>query len=136
MNLAKDLKTNSPASKTVQNEAVHLWGSLLPEDLVDFYKESNGAEGPVGDQGYIQLWPLEILEKRNNALQVAKNLPNTLIFASNGGSFYYGYSPNYGYFMVDPISWKDDLFEGGTTLAELFTKIGNGSLIRITTQQM
>jgi hypothetical protein len=130
MNIPNTLKKQSPVTEKVFQDFLLQNVFSLPADLQGFYKESNGAEGALGESGYIQIWPIETLVKRNENLNVASNLPGALIFASNGGSFNYGYHVNFGYFMVDPISWSEDLFVGGKTLEELFDLIGKGVLIR------
>jgi len=134
MKIPETIKTNEPATEDIILNTASELGIILPEDLNNFYKKSNGAEGTLGTQGYIQIWPIDTLSERNKKMETTSNLPESIIFASNGGSFNYGYSAERGnehYFMVDPISMKDDIFEGGKTLEELFARIGDGVLERM-----
>lgn len=52
--LLPHVELNKPVSKNVLAEIqAHI---ELPDSYEEFLRESNGLEGPIGDQGYIQLW--------------------------------------------------------------------------------
>src|SRR5690348_2032368 len=38
----------------------------LPKDYVDFMREANGVEGEVGENGWLDLFPIEQLEIHND----------------------------------------------------------------------
>ncbi len=128
------IKFNPPASKeAIEYSSINL-GIKFPEDLVVFYKKSNGGEGSLGEKGYIQLWRVEDLAKFNADLNTQESLPNTFLFASNGGGTNYGYRYKDGegcYFSVDPISMQEDCFYGGKTLNELLDKVSCGTFERM-----
>lgn len=65
----------------------------LPDDLYTLYKESNGAEGVIGD-GYLILWPLSELIDLNRAYNVEKFAPDFFLFGSDGGDIAYGVERN------------------------------------------
>jgi hypothetical protein len=41
--------------------------TIFPPDYVAFMRESDGGEGDVGTEGYIQLWPIGALVERPKA---------------------------------------------------------------------
>ena len=57
----------------------------LPADYLDFLRSSNGAEGPIGQNGYLVLWPLEDVPLRNMELSVDIHLPNSLSVSTMRG---------------------------------------------------
>ncbi len=62
-----------------------------PADYVAFIKRANGAEGPVGAEGYLQLWRLEELCELNREYQVEQFAPGLFLFGSDGGGEAYGF---------------------------------------------
>lgn len=57
----------------------------LPEDYVGFLLHTNGADGPVGETGYVSLWAIDELSELNNGYRVAEFAPGLLLFGSDGG---------------------------------------------------
>lgn len=49
-------------------------GIKLPSDYIDFMKEHNGGEGPIGNNNYGRFYKLEELEKINNEYEVQPNI--------------------------------------------------------------
>ena len=133
MQIPSSLHKQAPSLTTQIDQVSRELALEIPEELIELYEESNGLEGTLGSNGYIQVWSLDRIVRRNRALNVQEILPGAFLFASNGGSFYYGYNTNpdkKGYFMVDPISMTKEIFEGGNTLQELFDRIGKSLLIK------
>ncbi len=62
-----------------------------PADYVAFMRSANGAEGPVGAEGYLQLWRLEELIELNREYQVEQFAPGLVLFGSDGGGEAYGF---------------------------------------------
>jgi SMI1 / KNR4 family (SUKH-1) len=65
------------------------FGYAIPDDYFAFIKVSNGGEGPVGERGYVQLWPVDDLEKESRDYDPERAAPHLLMFGSNlGGTVY------------------------------------------------
>jgi hypothetical protein len=66
------------------------FGKKVPEDYIEFMRETNGAEGTVGDS-YIQIWPVENILSLNKEYRSDEFTPGLLIFASDGGDTAYAF---------------------------------------------
>jgi hypothetical protein len=65
------------------------FGHAIPDDYFDFVQVSNGGEGPVGERGYVQMWPVEDLERESRKYDPEGMTPHLLLFGSNlGGTVY------------------------------------------------
>ena len=78
-------------------------GVPLPKDYLDFMTEHNGGEGAVGDNAYMQLFPLEELEQVNKDYSVKEFLPEDCLIGSSMGGEFYGISKEGVYFAVPDI---------------------------------
>jgi hypothetical protein len=77
------LRAPAKASAIAQFQIDH--GIELPEDYVDFLLHSNGADGPVGETGYVSLWGIDELIELNRGYRVEEFAPGILLFGSDGG---------------------------------------------------
>lgn len=66
-------------------------GISLPAEYLEFMIESNGADGFVGSNSYLILWPLEELASLNEASGVHEFAPGLLLFGSDGGGTGYAF---------------------------------------------
>jgi hypothetical protein len=57
---------------------------LLPDDYLNFVRETNGCEGFAGEW-YLMLWPIEQLEQLNREYEAQEYVPDVLLFGSDGG---------------------------------------------------
>ncbi len=82
--LAEGLELNEGAPPDTIEAVQAALGVTFPEDLVSFLRDSNGAEGLIGD-GYLNLFPVEELVELNEIPLMG--LPNRrfVLFASDGG---------------------------------------------------
>ncbi len=67
-------------------------GISAPEDYVSFMSRSNGAEGAIGDAGYLVLWPVEKMEALNREYNIAEFAPGYVLFGSDGGDTAFAFS--------------------------------------------
>jgi hypothetical protein len=56
----------------------------LPEQYAEFMKVTNGGEGHIGKNSYVQLFPLQDLMSINQAAATNRFAPGLFIFGSNG----------------------------------------------------
>ena len=66
------------------------FGKTLPSDYVDFLKNTNGADGIVGDH-YVILWGVDELILLNQSYQVDRYAKDLLIIGSDGGGEAFGF---------------------------------------------
>lgn len=83
--LAGALTLRGPAIASVIEHFQAESGIKLPEDYVGFLLHSNGADGPVGQTGYVSLWAIDELSELNSGYRVAEFAPGLLLFGSDGG---------------------------------------------------
>lgn len=63
----------------------------FPDDYKGFLMQSSGAEGPIGAESYLVLWPLDDIADHNLGYKVAEFAPNLVLFGSNGGGTAYAF---------------------------------------------
>ena len=64
-------------------------GFRLPDDYLDFLRETNGYTGEVGRVGYVAIWPAAEVLPTNEANHFRERIPGFVLFASNEGSEMY-----------------------------------------------
>lgn len=64
----------------------------FPSDFLTFLKNTDGAEGPIGKNGYISLWSLKQMVVLNDEYFVNKYKPNLMLFGTDGGGEGFGYN--------------------------------------------
>ena len=64
-------------------------GYRLPDDYLDFMRETNGYTGEVGARGFVCIWPIDEVLPTNQANHFREWIPGLVLFASNeSGDFY------------------------------------------------
>jgi len=80
-----NLDLNAGASNALVQDIQSQLGLFLPDDYIEFMMESNGAEGRVGPNAYLQLWSLGELPSLNKGYAVDEFAPGIVLFGSSGG---------------------------------------------------
>jgi hypothetical protein len=63
-----------------------------PSEYLDFMLSSDGGAGPVGENSYLQIWPVGDLSELNDDLDyVTDDYPDWLFFGSNGGGMWFAF---------------------------------------------
>lgn len=76
----------SPASEAAIQALAEQSGLELPNEYLDFLRQSNGGCGPLRiEPGWLQLWPAEEVVAVNRDYEVALWLPGLFGFGSSGG---------------------------------------------------
>jgi hypothetical protein len=89
--LTKALKKNPGADENALGQMSSSLGISLPADYVEFLRSTNGAEGPVGEQSYVSVWPVEEVKVLNDEYAVSEFAPGLLLFGSDGGDTGYAF---------------------------------------------
>ena len=73
------------ASPEAIEELLEYASTGLPRAYLDFLRTRNGAEGPVGENGYVALYAAEDIQRMNDGYQVSRFAPGLLLIGSDGG---------------------------------------------------
>ena len=63
----------------------------LPAEYRAFMERSNGAEGVIGEVGYLMLWSIEDVADLNDEYGVTEFAPDLVLFGSDGGDTGYAF---------------------------------------------
>jgi hypothetical protein len=85
LQVAPEFELRQPLSLSEIEEWQTASGLRLPGSYVEFLLLSNGGEGPIGEGGYLMLWPLELLLVESKQLSGIADRPIYLSVGSNGG---------------------------------------------------
>ncbi len=119
-----DQMTLCPGATAATIDAVEAFaGVTLPSQYKAFLAYSNGAEGSIGEQGYLVLYNSEEVINLNKNFSVSEAMPGFLKIGGDGGNVVYGVdtrsnSPEEMHFV------ETDLIGGmtwGTVFHEVFS---------------
>ena len=83
---------------------LEIWAKTsLPKSYLDVLKRTNGAEGPVGDSGYLQLWTTEDVPRDTEDYEVAEYAPGFMLIGSSGGGSAFAIdigNPSLGFYRI------------------------------------
>jgi hypothetical protein len=79
------------ASIALLREIERTLGVSFPAQYVEFMTGSNGAEGFVGPNSYLMLWPVEEIASLNQTYEVHRFAPGLTLFGSDGGGTAYAF---------------------------------------------
>lgn len=89
--LISDMDLNEPADEKEIKELENTLGYTLPIEYREFMLYSNGAEGELGAESYLVIWPIEDIISLNEAYNVSQYTPGILYFGSDGGDTAYAF---------------------------------------------
>ncbi len=89
--LTGELEFNPGTSDDVLRKVESRLNISLPTQYVDFLRQSNGAEGSVGENSYLVLWSIEEIEPLNEAYAVNEFAPGLIFIGSDGGDVAYAF---------------------------------------------
>lgn len=85
LSLTQNLKKKGPTSLlTIKQVEVSL-EVIFPKDYKEWMLVSNGCSGEIGENTFIQLWPISEIIKLNDLYQTSKFAPGLIFFGSDGG---------------------------------------------------
>lgn len=76
---------NPPISDEELSEFQKHINFQLPASYKEFLRASNGGEGFVGANGYVALWPVEMILRNRLGYEFDKYFPDYIPIGSNGG---------------------------------------------------
>lgn len=129
--LTEFFEKNPPADPGTFNSIVESIDVQLPDDYLDFMRESNGGEGGIRKGQWLRLWPIEEINQANIDYKVAEYAPDLLLIGSNGGSLGFGIKRKERIFVaVDMYDNDDDVYTYGESFKSFLqgiTVFGDGS---------
>lgn len=91
LELTRKLDRRPPASLEDLQMVQDALGIKFPQEYAEWMLSSNGGSGPIGENSYLLLWPLERIVSLNEAYQVSKFAPGLVLFGSDGGGEGYAF---------------------------------------------
>ena len=116
----KKLELEPPANDEKIYEIQQILNFVFPDDYQSFMKHSNGAEGMVGDNAYLQLWSLDNLAEYNEGYEVSEYLPGLILIGSDGGGEAYAYDNRYDHKPIVQVPFISINFDGLIKCADRF----------------
>ena len=93
-------------------------GMALPEDYLDFMREHDGGEGPLGENNYGCFFRLEELAEINEEYDVPNSWPGYLVIGSDMGGQLWAYHPGKKiYCQIDSCNTDEDTY---STISDSF----------------
>ena len=94
------------------------FGVELTNEYVEFMTSTNGAAGPVGENSFLQVWPVEEVIKLNGDLDyITDEHPEWMFFGDNGGGIWYAFDTKHHpqpVVEVDMIDADNNEVSGGS----------------------
>ena len=91
LNVLKAMDKEAPATIDMIEKVEKEWNVLLPNEYKQLLLFSNGVEGPIGDMGYLSIWPIDEIVELNQEYAVDEFLPGIKYFGSDGADIAYGF---------------------------------------------
>lgn len=83
--LTARLERRAPASSHDIDDLISRSKIEFPPDYLEFMRQSDGAEGPIGNERYLVLWSTKNIIELNEQYHVDEFAPQLLVFGSDGG---------------------------------------------------
>lgn len=102
-------------------------GIKLPDDYLNFFLRSDGADGAVGETGYVSLWPIHELINLNEGYRVREFAPGLLLFGSDGGGEAFAFDLRDMAMPIVGVPFVGMSLEEAKPLAPTFTEFLKGN---------
>lgn len=89
--LLRQFKSHPPATNFAIEQLVKGTGRTLPASYTGFLRHSNGGEGFIGENSFLQLWRAEDIADLNARHAVEQYTPDLLLFGSDGAGSAYAF---------------------------------------------
>ena len=121
--MTKDMEYNTPATKEEIEQIEKEFNIKLPEDYKNFMLTTNGAEGPLGEYGYLAIFDTKEVKEYNTENPLKKSFPELFFIASIRGGYAYALDTRkqpMKYVQVDDFATNYDEIE---ETADTFEKL-------------
>lgn len=86
-----DMDLNESTEDLLIEEVEKKIGIKFPYQYRNFILSHNGAEGPIGENSYLVVWPIDEIVSLNEEYGVFEFTPEILYFGSDGGEMAYAF---------------------------------------------
>jgi len=97
LDLMSEMDFCNPLPEDAMKELEAELNVVFPTEYKALMKITNGAEGPLGENAYLSIWPLDEIAELNENYGVQKFTPGLVYFGSDGGDTAYAFD-----FRADP----------------------------------
>lgn len=104
--LIEDFEKCNPADINTIKEAEIAMGRIFPDEYKEFLLNTNGIEGPIGEEEYVCIWPIDEIVELNESYSVQEFMKGVVYFGSDGGDIAYGFDYNYDVPMIIEIPFE------------------------------
>jgi len=102
--LLREFQLREPARISDVAEAERALEAEFPESYRTFLSSANGGEGPIGDESYLILWPVEELVQHNEGYKADSTYAPDLVFiGTDGGNEVFAFRRVDGSFVSAPL---------------------------------
>lgn len=97
-------RPNGVASPERVQEVEAELGVELPDDYKAMLRAADGGEGPVGQESYVILWPVEDVVEHNRGYKPDPNYaPDLTFIGTDGGNEVFAIRSSDGHFVAAPL---------------------------------
>lgn len=94
LKLMENMQFSEPADNSEIEDTERNLGIRFTEQYKEFLRKTDGAEGPIGKNGYMSLWPIKLVGEINSGSKTRSFLPGLIMFGSDGGDETYAFDYN------------------------------------------
>lgn len=100
-------KTDGATEQSLDKLSAH-FGVELPAEYVEFMRTTNGADGPIGNIEYLQIWSVEeVIDLEGGIDDIKEEHPEWLFFGGMGGGSDYAFDTRYQPMPVVEVDMSD-----------------------------
>jgi len=100
-----DLGNKNENANTLIEEIEKKLNFKFPIQYKEFMLKYDGAEGEIGENSYLVIWPLKEIVSLNEEFEISKYIPDLICFGSDGGGMGYAFK------RTNPVTFVEFPFE-------------------------
>jgi hypothetical protein len=126
--LLAGMKRQVPAEDRDVAAAESALGRRLPEDYITLMRDGNGGEGPVGEHGFLRIWPLAEVVDQTRRYARFDQFEDLVVFGTDGGGEAFCFDTVGRYLAVPFVGGREDRTIAGDSLGNFLRKLGDGEI--------
>jgi len=126
--LLAGVRLREPAGESEVAAAQATLVCSLPDDYIDVIRRGNGGEGPVGDRGFLRLWPLAEVVDQTRRYASFEQFEDLVVFGTDGGGEAFCFDAAGQYLAVPFVGGREDRTVVGDSLTDFLAKLGKGEI--------
>ena len=118
--LMSDMELEEPTTEAEITAVENAMQIKFPIEYKEFMKKSNGAEGAIGENSYLSIWPMNEIVELNEGYGVADFTPGLVYFGSDGGGMAYAFDSRKEYMPIVEFPFDSIHIEDAKLIANTF----------------